>query len=97
MLTVYTAIFNNYDELLPVIPQDVECQFILFTDRQRYTDQWKIVIKDFDGIPNHLKSRYIKTHSHSLLKVKDGISIRIDGNVIIKRPDFVSEIVRQYT
>lgn len=95
MITVYTAIFNWYDELLPVIPQDIACNFVLFTDRPRYTNQWKlhINIPELEWLPPHLKSRYCKTHSHSLI---DWPSIWIDGNVIIKRPDFVRTILNQY-
>lgn len=95
MITIYTSIFNNYDELLPVIPQDIECNFILFTDRPRYTNQWWIKqnIPEIEWLPPHLKSRYIKTHSHTLIEWP---SIWIDWNVLIKRPDFVRTIVEQY-
>jgi len=96
MITVYTAIYWAYDQLLPIVPQDIECQFIVFTDRQYYSKDRKVAIKDFNGIPNHLKSRYIKTHSHSLPFVKDDFSIWIDGNVVIKRPDFVRKIAEAY-
>jgi len=95
-IIIYTAIYWNYDELLPIVPQDMECEFILFTDRPRYTKDRRVVIKDFQWIPNHLKSRYMKTHSHSLAWTNDWISIWIDGNVIIKRPDFVRTLVEAY-
>lgn len=93
MITVYSAIYWWYDQLMPIIKQDIECRFVLFTDRHYYSKDWQVVIKDFDGIPNHLKSRFIKTHSHTLLA---GQTIWIDGNVIIDRPDFVRNIVEQY-
>lgn len=95
MITIYTAIFDNYDELLPVIQQDIECRFILFTDRPRYTNQRgiKINIPEVEWLSPHLKSRYIKTHSHTLI---DWPSIWIDWNVVIDRPDFVRTILEQY-
>ncbi len=94
MLTVYTAIYWWYDVPIPFVKQDMDCRFICFTDKQYYTE-WDLVIKDFN-LPDHLKSRYCKTHSHSLPFVKDWLSIWVDGNVVIDRPDFVSEIVKNY-
>lgn len=96
MLTIYTAIFNNYDELLPIPSQDIECRFILFTDRPWYTDVWgvKINIPEIEWLPPKLKSGYIKTHSHSLI---DWPSLWIDGNIILKRPDTIGKIIEQHT
>ena len=99
MITVYSAIYNNYDDLLAFPEQDIDCQFILFTDRPYYSAQRKMNIyhsEEFDQVSDNLKARYIKTHSHILDWVKDWLSLWIDGNTIIKSPSTVRKIVENY-
>ena len=42
---IYTAIYGDYDELKPVVPQNVPCDFVCFTDNENLCNPggWRII------------------------------------------------------
>lgn len=80
---VYTAIFGDYEGLLPQ-RRIAGWEFICFTDNPKLkAAPWKVVLVD-PPVPGDKvrSSRYIKINPHLFLKEYD-ISIFIDGNFLI--------------
>ncbi len=82
-IVVYTAIFGQYDGLLPQ-PKFTNIDYICFTDQPFKSKTWKI-----EQIPPKYKdhtrnSRMIKINPHLYLPKYD-ISVFIDGNFLVKK------------
>lgn len=58
-VAVLTAIYDGYDTLKPVVPQDVDVEFICVSDVQQPADLgWRIVVEERPGIhPNRAAKR----------------------------------------
>ncbi|SEK36097.1 glycosyltransferase domain-containing protein [Parapedobacter koreensis] len=80
---IYTAIFGNYEGLLPQKPV-VDWDFICFTDNDRLqAAPWRVVLIDPPIVGDNVRSsRYIKINPHLFLSEYD-ISIFIDGNFLV--------------
>jgi hypothetical protein len=91
-IVVYTAIFGDYDDLLPQVKlQGVD--FICFTDRPFKSKIWKIVKIDTEFQDMARDNRKIKILAHRYLPEYD-YSIFMDGNFLIKKKalDLIREL-----
>lgn len=67
---LYTAIFGEYDHVRAPVRQDIDCDYVLFTDRplaSQDTGLWKVVVLDTaDLFPNHprLAAKFFKIVAH---------------------------------
>ena len=90
---IYTAIFNNYDNLLT--PQYIPSgwDFICFTDSELVSDIWQIkkYIPLYED-PTRTAKKY-KILPHRFLKEYD-ISVFIDGNMVVRNN--INDIVDKY-
>jgi len=80
---VYTALFGNYDDLLPPAFSD-ECDYVCFTDDPNLkSDSWKIIVVAAT-MPAHMMNRLYKLKPHRYLSDYQA-SIYVDSNVEIKK------------
>lgn len=86
MLTVYTCIAGNYDDLIPQ-PSYKGVKYICFSNSipaQNNYRGWEIQsIKKINTIEQNLINRTIKVHPFNL-KFNTNFSMYIDGNVLLK-------------
>jgi hypothetical protein len=67
---IYTAMYGDYDAVLPPVQQDIDCDYILFTDRPerlRESSFWRVVnIASPDLFPLHprIAAKFFKTSGH---------------------------------
>lgn len=81
---IYTAIFGDYDQLLPPQYVDDEVDYICFTDRAKNDcGIWQLRPSPYYHPDPTRTARYIKTHPHELLKEYD-YAIWLDANVVMK-------------
>ncbi len=84
---IYTCITGGYDNLIQHNYQDLNWDYICFTDnedllKQRVVGHWTIEPLRFSLLDNVRNARWHKTHPHKLLS-KYEYSIWIDGNINI--------------
>jgi O-antigen biosynthesis protein len=68
---IYTAIFGNYDELSEPVAQDVECDFVCFTDRRLppRVGAWNIVpVKARVATHPRMQAKRFKLLSHKVFR-----------------------------
>jgi GT2 family glycosyltransferase len=92
-IAVYTAIFNRYDDLKPIVPQSLPADFICLTDNSGKSDrQWRTGVPD---IPEHdlsprLRNRWCKLFPGKIEELNGyDITIYLDGNCTVRSPDFI--------
>lgn len=83
-IAVVTAIFGDYDKLMPVNPDwRSETDFYLFTDRLFEPHGfWKHVHANYDHEDPRRRARFVKTHLPTYFSDYDWV-IWIDGNILI--------------
>lgn len=83
-IVIYSCITKEYDEPQEPIAKPSNVSYILFSDSEFKTNDWRI-----EKIPNEIKklqdpiliNRYIKFHPHELFENQYDYSIYIDGNI----------------
>ncbi len=87
MITVYTVITDNYDNLRPPVQCALEAdvQFVCFTDRPRFTPPWQTqAFPQVFGVDARRNSRIPKCLPHLLLDTD--YSIYLDGAYVLQAP-----------
>jgi O-antigen biosynthesis protein len=68
-IAIYTAIIGNYDELKEPTPQDVECDFLCFSDSmlpKRYNG-WQIIhVQRDESMHPRMQAKYFKLMNHRI-------------------------------
>ncbi len=83
-IVVYTALFGDYDELLPVETPDINADYVCFSDRERETcGVWKIVPSPFYHPDPVRMARYVKLHPFDLFPDYEW-ALWVDGNLSFK-------------
>ncbi len=83
-IVVYTALFGDYDELLPVEAPDSNADYVCFSDRERETcGVWKIVPSPFYHPDPVRMARYVKLHPFDLFPDYEW-AMWVDGNLSFK-------------
>jgi GT2 family glycosyltransferase len=91
-IVVYTALFGDYDELLPVETPDSNADYVCFSDMERETcGVWKIVPSPFYHPDPVRMARYVKLHPFDLFPDYEW-AMWVDGNLSFK--ESVSDCVR---
>jgi hypothetical protein len=81
---VYTVIFNNYDQLLPV-NQKWNCDFVCLTDNPHIkSNGWKIQVLDEEFASYKSANRKFKILAHNYFPNYES-SLYVDGNIRIKK------------
>lgn len=79
-MTLYTAIFGQYDDLKPINNPTPGWKYVCFTDQPLVSDVWEIVQCPLFGGPRRTSKLYkIKFHEF----VQDEISMWIDASFIV--------------
>jgi O-antigen biosynthesis protein len=75
---VYTAIFGEYDELKPVAKQDIDCDFICFSDKNYEQKPWRIVHipRKLDMHPR-MQAKWFKLMAHDVFP-NGRLAVRFD-------------------
>ena len=81
-LTVYTAIFGEYDSLKEPLFNDRNINYTCFTDSDLDSKNWKIIKVNPDQATSRRQARKIKILSHK--HVKGDLTLWIDGTKYIK-------------
>ena len=90
-IVVYTAIFGNYDGLIPQ-PELEGVDFICFTDQELSAKPWRVIkVEPPVHGDNTRSARYYKILPHKVLPAQYDLSVWMDGNFIINQP--ISEFV----
>ncbi len=77
---VYTAIFGNYDQLLPV-NQEWDCDFVCFSDNNELISEgWQIVVQETHEKTPAQANRYYKMLPHKCLSQYE-YSLYVDGSI----------------
>ena len=92
-ITVYTAIFGNYDILRDPEGYNPGCRYACFTDSRQSSDIWQVVMQQ-RLMPTAVRdARLRKILGHALINTK--YSIWLDGNLQLLEKDPV-KVVTQY-
>ena len=92
-IVVYTALFGDYDELLPVETPDSNADYVCFSDRERETcGVWQIVPSPFYHPDPVRMARYVKLHPFDLFPDYEW-ALWVDGNLCFK--ESVTDCVRR--
>ena len=86
-IAVYTAIIGGYDDPKPFIPQNVDCDYFLFTDNSRIPDQFK-------QLSPRMQAKWYKLHPHVLFPDYDLI-IWVDGCAYFLSDRFVERMIKE--
>lgn len=80
-LIVYKAVFGDYDKTSEQPPNDWECDFLCFTDNEKFVGKgWRIVyVPRIETLPGYL-NRYYKMLPHRHFEGYD-FSLYLDGNI----------------
>jgi|GEM_PF-1225771 len=96
-IAVYTAIFDRYDDLKPLMPQSIPADFYHFTDNPRIIDnQWKICEAPVPGknLNARLMNRWYKLFPDKIEVLNDyDITIYLDGNCSLRNAGFIDACV----
>lgn len=92
-VAIVSTIYDNYDA--PYIPpeQDIECEWVMVTDRPRSCAPWRVVTEPRPHLPPRLAGKVPKTHSRHYTDAD--VVIWTDANVEVTAPDFASWCVAQ--
>ena len=93
-IAVYTAIFNNYDELKTQPAQSIPTDFYCFTDCiDKNLFPWTIINGCQNDLHPRMKAKWYKLHPHKLFSPeKYDYSVWIDGSIQITSDLFVEAI-----
>lgn len=98
MINVITAIFWDYDTLKLQPKQDVECNYICYTDNpnlkfEEWADkQWTIIVDNSKNLLLHtrMRSRWYKYHYET-----DWIVVWIDGSIRMTKENSISHAINE--
>jgi hypothetical protein len=68
-IAIYTAIFGGYDELKPPVPQDVDCEFLCFSDAAlpKTVGAWQTIRVNRDqAIHPRMRAKWFKLMPHEV-------------------------------
>lgn len=94
---IYTAIFGAYDNLKEQPPQNLDCEFLCFTDNPELRSKtWRIIQHEDErtaGMPTRMRARRLKIMNHELFSPParkwwpfpkaDGETLRCDYSIWI--------------
>lgn len=83
MITIYTAIFGDYDLLREPFYTNPNIKYICFSDKKHYSKIWEIRVVDIIEPTPRREARKYKILSHKYIDTK--ISLWIDGSKFITR------------
>lgn len=106
---IYSAIFGDYDDIHEPARQNLDCDYILFTDRPPDSDRsaWRVVTIDTGRLfPMHprMVAKYFRTMGHAVFRMLSCMNynaglhdyhhlIWVDGSVRITSPDFAAFMI----
>lgn len=80
-ICVYTTLFGDIDDLIPVVNTAPGVDFLCFTDRPREAPGWRQIIIDSEPTDNNLKAKVFKVLPH--LHLQDYThSMFVDANTV---------------
>ena len=93
---IYTCITGEYDDACAHIFVDNTWDYVMFTDNKYLLSMpqymhWEIRPLQFNKLTNVKNARWHKINAHKLFPNHD-ISLWIDGNIVIMKPDFFTRI-----
>jgi hypothetical protein len=86
-IAVITSIYGGYDQPAAPAPQDVDCDWLLVTDRQADCWPWKTIVEPRPGLHPRLAAKVAKCRPDWYTDAD--ITIWVDGHVRIGHPGFV--------
>lgn len=86
-MIIYTALFDDYHNILPIPKQTIPTQNILITDKERNVDGWETVVVERNFSEARLENRYYKCLFHEDCSED---TIYVDSNLSIK-PTFAEQ------
>jgi len=95
-LTVYTAIFGDYDVLAEPVFLSSDIKYICFTDKEYESENWDVRVVPIVESSPRKEARKYKILSHKY--IGDGISLWIDGSrCIYNNPIiYIRKLLRRY-
>lgn len=91
-IAVLTSIYGGYDVPAPPTPQDIDCEWLLVTDRQVDCWPWKPVVEPRPQLHPRLAAKVAKCRPD--LYTDADVTIWVDGHLRITSPSFVSWAIR---
>lgn len=98
-VTVFTAIFGDYDTLKLQPEQTINCRFVCFTDNpdlriERWAEkQWEVIVTDKNpDLHPRMKAKRHRLHPYEYF---DGLVMYMDGTARLKRWDSVEFFTNQ--
>jgi hypothetical protein len=68
-ICIYTAIYGGYDDLKPIVDQDVPCDFVCFTDRELVNPGgWQIFHVEMQENHPRMRAKFFKLLSHRIFR-----------------------------
>lgn len=97
MITVYTAIFGDYDKLKKQPKQSVPCAFLCYTDWDQEQEGWVVAKEDkFKHLHPRMKAKRYRLHPFRYESCYNNqYVVYIDWSWQIKSPKFIETVVNQ--
>lgn len=96
-IVIYTAVAGNYDHPVNHVKQDIDIDYIYFTDGASRPEQdwWEVVtLPSMPKLDNRRKAKLPKIYPHFFSELTSyDCSIWIDGDMEILNPHFAQEIL----
>lgn len=96
-IVVYTAITGDYDHPVNHMQQEIDVDYLYFTDGDSRPDQdwWRVVkLPDMLRLDNRRRAKLPKVYPHFFSELTDyKYSVWIDGDMEILKPNFVQEFL----
>lgn len=93
-IAVYTALYGAYDELPEPVEQDVDVDFICFTDSADLrSPRWRVVLDPPRYEHPRMAAKVHKMLPHEVLDGGRRWALWIDANVLIDNPAFAREAI----
>jgi hypothetical protein len=90
-VAVYTALYGGYDQLVTPVPQDVDVDWICFTDDPSVAiDGWTVIVRPGEVDDPRLASKWAKCVPHLALP-EHRWTIWVDANMAVDAAGFVRE------
>lgn len=92
-IAIYTALYGNYDPLQDSVEQDVDVDWICFTDDSEVTSKtWNVVVSPPRLDTPRMSAKFHKMRPSAVLP-DHRWAVWIDANVVVDAPEFAREAV----
>lgn len=92
-IAIVSSLYGDYDQPAVPVPQDIDCEYILVTDRHYDADPWKVVVEPRPQLHPRLAAKVAKCRPD--LYADADVILWVDASVQILDAHFAAAVVEQ--